>query len=160
MNFVRLTLQSTAIRAALSIDEIPPNALRQARESGLCSCGFSLGVDLGLSRTGLALSKGFSFRPLTVLELRGQKLEVRLIDIAQKQEVDEFIIGLPLSSDGKETPQSNKVRSVAGRLAVRAAEKGWRVYLQEEYGTSTQAMSRMIDMYAFFLCILITLYLL
>nr|GME07719.1 putative pre-16S rRNA nuclease [Ipomoea batatas] len=146
LNFVRLTLQSTAIRAALSIDEIPPNALRQARESGLSSCGFSLGVDLGLSRTGLALSKGFSFRPLTVLELRGQKLEVRLIDIAQKQEVDEFIIGLPLSSDGKETPQSNKVRSVAGRLAVRAAEKGWRVYLQEEYGTSTQAMSRMIDM--------------
>lgn len=66
LNFVRLTLQSTAIRAALSIDEIPPNALRQARESGLSSCGFSLGVDLGLSRTGLALSKGFSFRPLTV----------------------------------------------------------------------------------------------
>nr|GMD08116.1 putative pre-16S rRNA nuclease [Ipomoea batatas] len=124
LNFVRLTLQTNAIRAALSIDEIPPNALRQARESGLSSCGFSLGVDLGLSRTGLALSKGFSFRPLTVLELRGQKLEVRLIDIAQKQEVDEFIIGLPLSSDGKETPQSNKVRSVAGRLAVRAAEKG------------------------------------
>ena len=37
--------------------------------------------------------------------------------------MDEFIIGLPLSSDGKETPQSNKVRSVAGRLAVRAAER-------------------------------------
>ena len=39
------------------------------------------------------------------------------------QEVDEFIIGLPKSSDGEETPQSNKVRSVAGRLAVRAAER-------------------------------------
>lgn len=39
------------------------------------------------------------------------------------QEVDEFIIGLPRSSDGKETVQSNKVRSVAGRLAVQAAEK-------------------------------------
>lgn len=66
LNFVRLTLRSTAIRAALSIDEIPPNALRQAREPLWSSCGFSLGVDLGLSRTGLALSKGFSFRPLTV----------------------------------------------------------------------------------------------
>ena len=39
------------------------------------------------------------------------------------QEVDEFIIGLPKSSDGKETPQSNKVRSVAGRFATRAAER-------------------------------------
>lgn len=39
------------------------------------------------------------------------------------QEADEFIIGLPRSCDGRETTQSNKVRSVAGRLAVRAAER-------------------------------------
>lgn len=39
------------------------------------------------------------------------------------QEADEFIIGLPKSWDGKETPQSNKVRSVAGRLALQAAER-------------------------------------
>jgi len=77
--------------------------------------------------------------------LRGQKLELRLLEIAKRQEVDEFIIGLPKSSDGKETEQSNKVRSVAGRFAVRAAERGWRVYLQDEHGTSTEAMSLMID---------------
>ncbi|CAI0375147.1 unnamed protein product, partial [Linum tenue] len=57
-------------------------------------------------------------------------------------EVDEFIVGLPRSSDSKETPQSNKVRSVAGRLAARAAERGWRVYLQDEHGTTTDAMSQ------------------
>ncbi|KAK3008443.1 hypothetical protein RJ639_014441 [Escallonia herrerae] len=107
---------------ALSLEEIPPNVHRRKRDASL-RAGFSLGVDLGLSRTGLALSKGFSVRPLTVLELRGQKLELRLLDIAEQQEVDEFIIGLPKSSDGKETPQSNKVRSVAGRFAVRAAER-------------------------------------
>ncbi|GFY90327.1 polynucleotidyl transferase, ribonuclease H-like superfamily protein [Actinidia rufa] len=129
---------------AVSLVEIPPNALRRKRDSNWRG-GFSLGVDLGMSRTGLALSKGFSVRPLTVLELRGQKLELRLLEIAQRQEVDEFIIGLPMSSDGKETQQSNKVRSVAGRLAVRAAERGWRVYLQDEHGTSTEAMSLMID---------------
>ncbi|KAE9444990.1 hypothetical protein C3L33_23112, partial [Rhododendron williamsianum] len=102
-----------------------------------------------MSRTGLAVSKGFSFRPLTVLELRGQKLELRLLKIAEQQfpplmlilgtstnfcmeavnlvvvvqDVDEFIIGLPKSWDGKETEQSNKVRSIAGRFAVRAAER-------------------------------------
>lgn len=37
--------------------------------------------------------------------------------------MDEFIIGLPRSYDGMETPQSNKVRSVAGRFAARAAER-------------------------------------
>ncbi|KAH0715033.1 hypothetical protein KY284_007938 [Solanum tuberosum] len=59
--------------------------------------------------------------------------------------VDEFIIGHPLSSDGKETPQSNKVRSVTGRLDVRATERGRRVYLQEKYGTTIDAMSYMVD---------------
>lgn len=131
---------------SLSLEgEIPPNALRRKRDSSWRG-GFSLGVDWGLARTGLALSKGFSIRPLSVLELRGQKLELRLLDIAQRQEVDEFIIGLPKSSDGRETSQSNKVRSIAGRLAVRAAERGWRVYLQDEYGTSTEALGHMIDM--------------
>ncbi|XP_068330416.1 uncharacterized protein [Pyrus communis] len=123
---------------AVSIDEIPPNALRRKRDPQWRG-GFSVGVDLGLSRTGLAVSKGFTVRPLT-------KLEDQLLEIAKKQEADEFIVGLPKSSDGKETPQSNKVRSVVGRLAVSAAERGWRVYLQDENGTSMEAMDRMINM--------------
>ncbi|XP_021898678.1 uncharacterized protein LOC110815280 isoform X2 [Carica papaya] len=71
---------------------------------------------------------------------------MQLIEIAEKEEIDEFIIGLPKSWDGKETPQSNKVRSVAGRLAVRAAERGWRVYLQDEHGTTSEASNLMINM--------------
>ncbi|MBA0834169.1 hypothetical protein Goarm_006545 [Gossypium armourianum] len=105
-----------------SLQEFPPNA-RRRKTNPQCTVGFSLGVDLGSSRTGLALSKGFSVRPLTVLKLRGQKLELQLLDMAEREEVDEFIIGIPKSWDGKETPQSNKVRSIAGRLAVRAAER-------------------------------------
>ncbi|CAI9279418.1 unnamed protein product [Lactuca saligna] len=139
------------IRADISLEveehpfPFPPNAMRRKLDSRWLG-GFSLGIDLGLSRTGLAISKGFSVRPLKVLELRGQKLEKGLLEIAQEQEVDEFIIGLPVSSDGKETPQSNKVRSVAGRIAIWAAERGWRVYLQDEHGTSTDAMNRMINL--------------
>jgi hypothetical protein len=43
--------------------------------------------------------------------------------VPESQEADELIIGLPVSADGRETPQSNKVRSVVGRLAVQAAER-------------------------------------
>ncbi|XP_062091557.1 uncharacterized protein LOC133797616 [Humulus lupulus] len=132
------------VRAVLT-EEIWPNAVRRKKEPDWRG-GFSLGVDLGMARTGVALSKGFSVRPLTVLKLRGDKLELQLLEIAQKQEVDEFIIGLPKSGDGKETPQSNKVRSVAGRLAVRAAYRGWRVYLLDEHGTTQEAVDRMINM--------------
>lgn len=146
-----LPLSSTQTRVhgfrtrAISVNELPPNALRR-RTDPKWRGGFSLGVDLGSSRTGLALSKGYNIRPLTVLELRGEKLEVRLLEIAGQEEADEFIIGLPKSSHGEETPQSNKVRSVAGRFAVRAAERGWRVYLQDEHGTTVEAADRMINM--------------
>ncbi|XP_078442404.1 polynucleotidyl transferase, ribonuclease H-like superfamily protein [Wolffia australiana] len=124
---------------------LPPNAMRRDKEPSW-SFGFSLGVDLGSSRTGLALGKGLAPpRPLIVLEMRGQKLEMRILEIAEKEEVDEIIIGLPKSYDGKENPQSNKIRSIAGRLAVRVAESGLRVYLQDEHGTSAEALDYMID---------------
>ncbi|GLJ18704.1 hypothetical protein SUGI_0333620 [Cryptomeria japonica] len=109
------------------------------------SGGFSLGIDLGLARTGVAVSNGYAPRPVSVLEMRGEPLERRLIEIAEKEEVDELIIGIPKSSDGTENVQSNKVRSIAGRIAVRAAERGWRVYLQNEYGTSADALDLMIN---------------
>lgn len=133
------------LKTALTLEELPPNALRRKKDAEWRG-GFSLGVDLGMARTGIALSKGFTFRPLTVLKLRGQKLEVRIMNIAEEEEADEFIIGLPKSSDGEETIQSNIVRSVAGRLAIRAAERGWRVYLHDEYGTTNAAIDRMINM--------------
>ncbi|KAM0852693.1 hypothetical protein ACQ4PT_051591 [Festuca glaucescens] len=121
---------------------LQPNARRPLWHGG----GFSLGVDLGAARTGLAVGRGITQpRPLTVLKLRGQKLEVMLLDVAQQQEADELIIGLPVSADGRETPQSNKVRSVVGRLAVQAADRGLRVYLQDEHGTSIDALGYMIS---------------
>ncbi|XP_073120722.1 uncharacterized protein [Henckelia pumila] len=64
--------------------------------------------------------------------------------LCTNSEVDEIIVGLPKSSDGMETEQSNKVRSFADRLAFRAAKRGWRVYLQDEHGTSTEVVDHMI----------------
>jgi len=123
-----------------------PNARRRGRDPLWHGGGFSLGVDLGDARTGLAVGRGITLpRPLTVLKLRGQKLELTLLDVARQQEADELIIGLPVSADGRETPQSNKVRSVVGRLAVQAAERGLRVYLQDEHGTSIDALDYMIS---------------
>ncbi|KAF8697890.1 hypothetical protein HU200_035384 [Digitaria exilis] len=123
-----------------------PNARRRGRDPLWNGGGFSLGVDLGDARTGLAVGRGITLpRPLTVLKLRGQKLELTLLDMARQQEADELIIGLPVSADGRETPQSNKVRSLVGRLAVQAAERGLRVYLQDEHGTSVDALDYMIS---------------
>lgn len=56
---------SAAKAAAFPSPELPPNALRRRADPGWRG-GFSMGVDLGGARTGLALSKGFVPRPLTV----------------------------------------------------------------------------------------------
>uniref|UniRef100_A0A803NVV5 YqgF/RNase H-like domain-containing protein n=1 Tax=Cannabis sativa TaxID=3483 RepID=A0A803NVV5_CANSA len=99
-----LKVQKEGRVRAISADEICPNAARRKREPDWRG-GFSLGVDLGMSRTGVALSKVMA-RNATV-------------------------------------EQSS---SVAGRLAVRAAYRGWRVYLLDEHGTTQEAVDRMINM--------------
>ncbi|KAJ7549502.1 hypothetical protein O6H91_07G056500 [Diphasiastrum complanatum] len=105
----------------------------------------SVGVDLGDCRTGVAASlRGFAPRPVSVVQLRGDKLLSHLFRIAEKEGADEFVIGLPMSVESKETVQSNKVRSFAGRLARHAAERGWRVYLLDEYGTTQEALDYML----------------
>ncbi|AES66239.2 hypothetical protein MTR_2g064700 [Medicago truncatula] len=53
------------LKTPLTLEELPPNALRRKKDEEWRG-GFSLGVDLGMARTGIALSKGFTFRPLTV----------------------------------------------------------------------------------------------
>lgn len=126
----------------VKIDALECNA-RKAR-GGLR--GHTLGVDLGDAKTGLSVSLGgYAPRPLTVVRQRGDKLLETILQVALREKVDEFVVGLPKAWDGKDTEQANKCRSFAGRLSYLAARRGWRVYLQDEYGTSEDALDYMID---------------
>uniref|UniRef100_A0A9I9EHM0 Uncharacterized protein n=1 Tax=Cucumis melo TaxID=3656 RepID=A0A9I9EHM0_CUCME len=49
------------------------------------------------------------------------------------------------SCDNKETPHLNKICSTARRVAALAAERGWRVYLYDEHGSTAEAKSHMIS---------------
>ncbi|KAH7291368.1 hypothetical protein KP509_29G014300 [Ceratopteris richardii] len=118
----------------------------QSMKEGGSFYRYSLGVDYGDARTGVAISKGFAPRPVEVVELQGQRLENRLIEIAHREGACEFIVGLPISSKGLETSQSNKTRCFAGRLAALAAQRGWRVYLHDEFGSSNDALEYMMMM--------------
>lgn len=62
---VRVNARSSASSSATG-EEFLPNARRRKIDPTWCGGGFSLGVDLGASRTGLALGKGYSPRPLIV----------------------------------------------------------------------------------------------
>ncbi|KAK7817551.1 hypothetical protein CFP56_042745 [Quercus suber] len=106
------TRKYTPTLRAISLQQLPPNALHRKRDPNWRG-GFSLGVDLGMSRTGLALSKGFSIRPLT------------------DNETKKWAVFLNLR---------------CGLVIPKLIFRGWRVYLQDEHGTTTEATDRMICM--------------
>ena len=78
-----------------------------------------LALDVGEKRIGLALSHGIVAEGLTTLDFNNEKPEetiAKIKDIILKQKVDQIVVGLPLGRDGKETAQSQKIRSFASEL--------------------------------------------
>ncbi|KAI3423392.1 uncharacterized protein J3R85_011131 [Psidium guajava] len=82
------SIRATSISKARNF-HFPPNTVRRKMDPSWRG-RFSLGANLGSSHTGVALGRAFCFRPLMVVELRGQRVELRVLDIAKKEEGDEF----------------------------------------------------------------------
>lgn len=78
-----------------------------------------MALDLGDARVGIAISdesrylaSGYGF-----VEFRGyDDLAQKLIAIAHKEEVAEFLVGLPLNMNGSKGPQAAKVEKIAAIL--------------------------------------------
>jgi len=71
-----------------------------------------MGLDVGDKRIGIALSdEGFVIAsPEETLERRGNRKDIaHLLDLAQREDVSEILVGMPLSLNGSEGPQAQKV---------------------------------------------------
>ncbi len=101
-----------------------------------------LGIDLGTRRIGVALgdlATGHA-RPLVTLARRDIARDVASINrLAAEHAVEELVIGLPLSLDGSEGPQSASTREWAAAVAPLT---GLRVTWQDERHTSQDAERR------------------
>ena len=80
-----------------------------------------MGLDFGDKRIGVAVSDptGLIAQGLEVLE-RGKSLKADLLrvrDLAEKNEVETIVIGLPRNMDGSLGPQAEKVRMFGQKLA-------------------------------------------
>lgn len=110
-----------------------------------------LGVDLGLQRTGLALSDelGLTSRGLPNLTPRSRAEDVAaLVDLCRREGVTDVAIGLPLMPrSGDESPMSRRARGFAAALqaALHAAGVPATVHLVDERGTSKEAAARLAD---------------
>jgi putative Holliday junction resolvase len=75
-----------------------------------------LGVDLGRSRTGLALS------PLEVLEERNEEqLLQKIVQIAEEHQVARIVVGLPRPLAGGTNSQSEEITVLAEALGRRSS---------------------------------------
>ncbi len=110
-----------------------------------------LGVDLGLQRTGLALSDelGLTTRGLPNLIPRSRDEDVAwLVGVCRDHAVVDVAIGLALMAQtGDESPMSRRARGFARVLedALRAAGLDVVVHLVDERGTSREAARRLVD---------------
>lgn len=109
-----------------------------------------LGVDLGLQRTGLALSDelGLTTRGLDNLTPRSRAEDVAfLVQLIAAEEVVDVVIGLPLLPSGDESPMSKRARGFAAALELALADRGVAaiVHLIDERGSSKAAAQRLVD---------------
>lgn len=98
-----------------------------------------LAVDLGKSRTGLAVSDrtGFLASPLeTLYEKNEERLIERISDIAKKEKAELIVVGLPKNMDGSEGESAQNARRIAGLIKEKS---GIDIDMCDERGTTVSA---------------------
>ncbi len=104
--------------------------------------GRIIGIDLGLKRTGLAVTDPYQMiaTPLDAIET------VHLVKYLKKyclnEEVDGFALGDPLKPDGSPTHTTEAVKQMAEKLKESFPDK--EIFLVDERYTSSLAMDAML----------------
>jgi putative Holliday junction resolvase len=91
-----------------------------------------LGLDVGDRRIGLALSDplGLTAQPLSVVERKSWKRDIAAImEAVGDNEIEAFIVGLPISMSGNDSEQADRVRHFCSHLE---RETELAVHLQDE----------------------------
>ncbi|MBD3366039.1 Holliday junction resolvase RuvX [candidate division WWE3 bacterium] len=102
-----------------------------------------LGIDYGETNIGLAFGRGGMVTPLRVVSGKNDNTAVSAIGrVAKEYKVARFVVGLPLTVEGKETPQSLKVRKF---VKVLKSQLKLPVDLVSEHSTSKGAVKVMLN---------------
>ena len=81
----------------------------------------SLGIDLGSKRVGIALSDNSNLiaSPYKTLNFNNQKdLLSQIEELINKFDVKTIVLGLPLSMNGLDSPQTKKIRNFKSSLLI------------------------------------------
>jgi putative Holliday junction resolvase len=109
--------------------------------------GKVLGVDLGLKRTGLAISDelGLTARALPNLTPKSRAEDVAfLVDVVEREGVSDVVVGLASLASGDDSAMAKRARGFAEALQTALGERA-RVHLVDESGTSKAAAARLVE---------------
>jgi putative Holliday junction resolvase len=111
--------------------------------------GRVLGVDLGLQRTGLAITDELRLtsRALENLKPRSRAEDVAfLVDLVDENDVRVVVIGHPrLPRSGDEGGMARRARGFADALREGLGERACEVHLVDEVGSSREAAERLVE---------------
>lgn len=150
--FALATCTSCAFAPPIAHHRRPPLAVMAQIDGGnvlesTFSSLRSLGVDYGLSRTGIAITTGgYRPRPLAILSgLNATQLSAAIVDYAIAEQASNVVLGLPLHKNGTDSEQSDITRAFAQELLrevrIRCGKFVDLVMWDERY-TSKEAASR------------------
>lgn len=103
----------------------------------------ALGLDIGAVRIGVAVSdpSGRIASPIAVLDAKRIAADpTPLVHLVEDYEIEQLVVGLPLTLAGEEGPQAAEVRSVIERLAP---QLGVPVAYHDERNSSAEARKSM-----------------
>ena len=102
-----------------------------------------LGIDHGGTNIGVAVGKNSFTQPIKIIGGANQERAVQeLTRTAMESQAYAFVLGLPLTADGKETAQSLKVRHFAKLLKIVSKKP---VIFCNENGTSNEAFDSLLE---------------
>lgn len=104
-----------------------------------------MGVDYGDARTGVAISDLLCsiVGSATVIHSRNAEKTInQLLELIQKNDVGEIVVGLPKNMNGTEGPRAELCREFAARLE---AASGLKVVLWDERRTTVEAHNILSD---------------
>lgn len=104
-----------------------------------------MALDYGLKRTGIAVSdpSGIMAFPRATIQMKGKDLFfAEILDLADAEGIEAFVVGLPLYSDGSDSETTRQVRNMTTRLKRRTELP---VFFMEESLSSYEAADRLAE---------------
>ena len=105
--------------------------------------GRILAIDYGLKRTGIAVTDPLRIIATPLETVVTANLLPFLSNYLQKENVDEFVVGMPKTLSNEDSEIAPTVRKFVENLKLKFPEKS--VHLADERFTSSMAMQAMID---------------